>query len=156
MLITLARPWTDPASGTEYAAGADAEVADDIAGQMLRDGVARAAGRVIEDDPTGELAIQAALDDAYPNRERAADDVEDAEVNGAAPDDNGAEPPPQTGEGSTREAWLEYAAAVGVELDPETTRKDIVQALKDAGKPVEPAQHDPESPATGHTSEGVS
>lgn len=49
--IVLARSWADT-DGTEYAAGAEVQVDADTAGQLIRDGRARAAGAV------GEEAVQ--------------------------------------------------------------------------------------------------
>lgn len=46
--------------------------------------------------------------------------------------------PPMTGTGSGKEAWARYAAARGVSVPDGARRDDIVQALRDAGVPVEP------------------
>lgn len=55
MRITLATPYTD-GDGTDYAPNETVEVDDDTAGQLIRDGRARAAGLVEEaadEDETG-------------------------------------------------------------------------------------------------------
>lgn len=51
--------------------------------------------------------------------------------------DDTAGPPPKAGKGSSKEAWVEYATAHGVELDPEATRDAIIAALEAAGIPTE-------------------
>jgi hypothetical protein len=40
------------------------------------------------------------------------------------------EPPPMGGPGSGREAWVAYAAGVGVEVTEDMTRDDIVEAVE--------------------------
>lgn len=51
------------------------------------------------------------------------------------PADSG--PPPMSGKGSGVKAWAEYAAAHDVEVAPDADRAAVVQALVDAGVPVE-------------------
>lgn len=46
-------------------------------------------------------------------------------------------PPPKAGPGSGVDAWAGYAAEVGVQVEEGAKRDEIVQALADAGKPVE-------------------
>jgi len=45
--------------------------------------------------------------------------------------------PPRRGSGSSAQAWREYATSVGVEVDPEASREDVIAALEKAGKPTE-------------------
>jgi hypothetical protein len=40
------------------------------------------------------------------------------------------EPPPKAGPGSGRDAWVAYAAGVGVEVTEDMTRDDIVEAVE--------------------------
>lgn len=47
------------------------------------------------------------------------------------------QPPPQSGTGSGKDKWAEYADTVGVTVEPDATRDDMISALRDAGKPVE-------------------
>lgn len=49
----------------------------------------------------------------------------------------GAVPPPKDGKGSTSEAWREYAAAVGVEVEPDAKRDAVISAIEAAGKRTE-------------------
>ena len=44
-------------------------------------------------------------------------------------------PPPKAGPGSSRDAWADYAASVGVTVDDDATRDDIIAAIEsdDAG-----------------------
>lgn len=53
MLITLALPWTGP-DGESLGAGVTTEVDDDTAGQLIRDGRARAAGIAGLEIPAGQ------------------------------------------------------------------------------------------------------
>jgi hypothetical protein len=46
-------------------------------------------------------------------------------------------PPPMSGKGSGVKAWADYAAANDVEVPEDADRDAIVQALVDAGVPVE-------------------
>lgn len=46
-------------------------------------------------------------------------------------------PPPKTGKGSAKEAWVTYADTLGVEVDADATRDDIIAAIAEAGHPVE-------------------
>ncbi|HTF53588.1 MAG TPA: hypothetical protein VK735_39600 [Pseudonocardia sp.] len=46
-------------------------------------------------------------------------------------------PPPKYGKGSTAEAWFDYATANGIEVSQEMTRKDVIDALDEAGIPTE-------------------
>jgi hypothetical protein len=46
-------------------------------------------------------------------------------------------PPPQSGKGSGVDAWAAYAAEQGVAVPEDAKRDEIVQALSDAGHPVE-------------------
>jgi hypothetical protein len=41
--------------------------------------------------------------------------------------------PPRSGKGSGRDAWAEFAAAQGVQVQDEDTKDDIVRALAEAG-----------------------
>lgn len=45
--------------------------------------------------------------------------------------------PPKGGAGSGKEAWADYAAERGVEVDEDATRDEIVAALDAAGVPTE-------------------
>lgn len=45
--------------------------------------------------------------------------------------------PPKAGPGSSAEAWRTYAAGVGVEVEADASRDDVIAALKAAGKPTE-------------------
>lgn len=47
------------------------------------------------------------------------------------------QPPPRSGAGSGTDRWREYAERLGVATDPEDGRDDVVQAIEDAGHPVE-------------------
>lgn len=42
-------------------------------------------------------------------------------------------PPPRTGQGSSRAAWAEYAESVGVDIDDDMSRDDIIDAIDDRG-----------------------
>lgn len=46
-------------------------------------------------------------------------------------------PPPQSGKGSSKDAWTDYATANGVDVDPDGTRDDIIAACTAAGVPTE-------------------
>lgn len=48
----------------------------------------------------------------------------------------GDEPPPRSGQGSGVKAWAAYASAQGVQVPEDASRDEIVDALRDAGKPV--------------------
>lgn len=45
--------------------------------------------------------------------------------------------PARTGKGSSKDAWAEYAAANGVDVDATASRDDIIAACESAGVPVE-------------------
>lgn len=59
-------------------------------------------------------------------------------------------PPPLAGSGSSRDAWVDYAADAGVPVPDDAKRADVVAAVADAGAPV-PAQPTEDSPTTGKT-----
>ena len=42
-------------------------------------------------------------------------------------------PPPRHGPGSGKSAWAAYARQIGVEVDPDATRDDIIDAVDRAG-----------------------
>lgn len=46
-------------------------------------------------------------------------------------------PPPKAGPGSGADSWSQYAAELGVQVPEGAKRDEIVQAISDAGKPVE-------------------
>lgn len=46
-------------------------------------------------------------------------------------------PPPMGGAGSGTAEWLEYAETFGMTFPDETTRSEVIDALKEAGHPVE-------------------
>lgn len=46
-------------------------------------------------------------------------------------------PPPKAGKGSGTAEWAAYAAEQGVDVPEDATRDAIVQAVADAGKPVD-------------------
>lgn len=48
-------------------------------------------------------------------------------------------PPPLSGKGSGEDAWRAYAETVEVDVTDAKTRDEIIDAIKAAGKPVEPA-----------------
>lgn len=50
---------------------------------------------------------------------------------------SGGEPPPQGGPGSSRSAWLDYAAALSVDVAEDASREDIIAACEAAGVPTE-------------------
>lgn len=50
---------------------------------------------------------------------------------------DGPSPPPRSGKGSGQPAWLAYARAQGVDVDPDTERGDIIAALDRASVPTE-------------------
>jgi hypothetical protein len=52
----------------------------------------------------------------------------------------GPKPPPLTGTGSGGDAWAKYANTLGVSVEPDAKREDIVQAIRAAGHPTEPAE----------------
>lgn len=67
----------------------------------------------------------------------------DAEAEDVAPPPAPADPPvggaelsepPRAGQGSGREAWAEYAAALGLEVADGDTRNDIIAAVDAAGR----------------------
>lgn len=47
--------------------------------------------------------------------------------------DNDADPPPQSGPGSLRSRWLEYASQHNVPVRDDATREDIIAACQAAG-----------------------
>jgi hypothetical protein len=47
-------------------------------------------------------------------------------------------PPAKAGRGSGRDNWIAYAAEQGVEIPDGANRDAIIQAIVDAGKPVDP------------------
>lgn len=52
-------------------------------------------------------------------------------------DEAAAGPPPQSGKGSGRDAWVVYAESKGVAVSDDATRDDVIAAVSDAGHPVE-------------------
>lgn len=46
-------------------------------------------------------------------------------------------PPPKAGQGSSAEAWRNYAVGLGVEVADDAPRDDVIAALEAAGKPTE-------------------
>lgn len=50
--------------------------------------------------------------------------------------DDGEGPPPQSGPGSGKAVWEQYAAKQDVSVPEDATRDDIIAAVKKAGKPV--------------------
>lgn len=52
-------------------------------------------------------------------------------------DDEETGPPPKAGKGSGEPRWREYAAKQGVDVSSAEGRDDIIDALRDAGVPVE-------------------
>lgn len=52
-------------------------------------------------------------------------------------DKPGSGPPPRAGAGSGRDAWVSYAESVGVTVPDGASRDEIVQAVQDAGSPVD-------------------
>lgn len=65
-------------------------------------------------------------------------EVPTEDIPSAAPEDfaGAPEPPPQGGPGSGKEAWAAYADALGVEVDDDASRDDIIDAVEKAGHPV--------------------
>jgi len=55
----------------------------------------------------------------------------------AAVVDEGDAPPPKSGPGSAKAAWVAYAQSHGVEVEDDATRDDIVAAVAAAGVAVE-------------------
>ena len=55
----------------------------------------------------------------------------------AAPSGDAPQPPPLSGPGSSVDHWRSYAAAVGVEVPEGAKRAEVVDAVRDAGLPVE-------------------
>lgn len=47
--------------------------------------------------------------------------------------------PPKAGAGSSKDAWAAYASEQGVDVEADASRDQIIQAVQDAGKPVDPA-----------------
>jgi len=58
-------------------------------------------------------------------------------IDDGRPDPTGPTPPPLGGAGSGIDAWAEYAALLGVDVEGLTKRDEIVSAISDAGHPVE-------------------
>lgn len=56
-----------------------------------------------------------------------------ADLTPAEPEDETPVRPPEAGAGSSKAAWIEYAAAVGVTHDADVTRDVLVAALDAAG-----------------------
>lgn len=50
-----------------------------------------------------------------------------------------AEAPPKAGPGSSRDAWAEYAAQVGVEVGEDVSRDEIIEAVEAAEVEPEPS-----------------
>lgn len=50
-----------------------------------------------------------------------------------APDSTESSEPPRAGAGSSRDAWVAFAASRGVHVEDEDKRDDIITALVDAG-----------------------
>lgn len=46
-------------------------------------------------------------------------------------------PPPQAGKGSGLDEWLRYATQVGVQVEDEASRADVIAAVEGAGLPVD-------------------
>lgn len=44
------------------------------------------------------------------------------------------ERPAESGPGSAKEKWIEFAAQEGIEIDPESDKSDIIAAVTAAGK----------------------
>ncbi len=63
--------------------------------------------------------------------------VKPAEPDDPTPPDPEIPVPPRGGPGSAAPAWRAYATAVGVEVDPDASRDDVIAALEKAGKPTE-------------------
>jgi len=53
------------------------------------------------------------------------------------PSSTGPKPPPMGGKGSGTEAWAQYAEQLEVDLPDDANRDDIIDAIREAGHPVE-------------------
>jgi len=67
----------------------------------------------------------------------AADPVTDEPDPAPGDDGEASAPPPKGGPGSGRDAWVEYAESLGVVVDEDATRDEIIDAVADAGHPVD-------------------
>lgn len=52
----------------------------------------------------------------------------EADVSAPEPDMHDA--PPKAGRGASRQAWADYAGTVGVDVDDDMTRDDIIEAVE--------------------------
>lgn len=80
----------------------------------------------------------ATADDAGPGEDDGAG-ANDDESDGDSDDEDGdheGEIPPQSGRGSSRDSWAAYAGSLGVDVDAESSRDDIIAAIDAAGHPV--------------------
>jgi hypothetical protein len=60
-----------------------------------------------------------------------------ADADSGAESGDGSGIPPKGGAGSGKDAWKAYADSLGVAVDDDATRDDIVAALEAAGHPTE-------------------
>lgn len=112
MDITFAVPWKG------HEADSSADIDDDVAGQLIRDGWARRyTGEVEKSEPAPE----------------------------PEPVDQLPPPPPRSGKGSGTQEWVDYASAHGVAVAEGTDRADVIKALDAAGVPTGPPAQ-PDSP----------
>jgi hypothetical protein len=65
------------------------------------------------------------------------DDQAEAGDDSGQPDGGGPTPPPLGGAGSGADAWIGYARELGVDVDDDAKRDDVVDAIREAGHPVE-------------------
>jgi hypothetical protein len=59
----------------------------------------------------------------------------------ATPSSTTPQPPPRTGRGSGKQAWAEYATAVGVHVDADDSRDDIIDKIDNGGPHLPPTTH---------------
>jgi hypothetical protein len=61
----------------------------------------------------------------------------EAEARGRVDESTSDQPPPPSGPGSGAPAWRSYAAGRGVTVPDDAKREDVVEALREAGHPVD-------------------
>lgn len=122
----FAPPGAEQEAG-ETAAAEPVEVAP--AGGPLVNGDAEVTDGPADETAASEQAPEPAETEGEVQAE--GDDGDDSEPGAEAP-----EPPPAAGKGSSEQAWRDYAAAVGVDIEGVEDRKGIRAAIEAAGKPV--------------------
>lgn len=116
MQITFAIPRT--IDGVDYEPDTSADLDDDVAGQLIRDGYARAG------------------DDTKAGRRRSS--------RSKAPEVDPADVPPA--KNAATDLWVDYASRKGVAVPDGMKRAEIIRTLDKAGVPIGPPAEGPEDP----------